>query len=995
MMQKKRNLLFLGSLTLLLIVVGVGLGGYILWAYMPDLAATSPPTPITVTLTRPVNGAVYAQTAVLDISAAAYSEQLVTQFEFWVDGVLTSIAEVDGSSTATRMNWGWSPTSSGEHVLLVRAVDGNGRINQSNVVRVTTTDVLRGVVLERYTAVANDTPETIAAAHNLTPADITAYNQNLVVGQSIPAGQIINIPQPLPPTETTNNTPAPNNAELAPPPDSYTEAAPSNPMMNWFQFYLAAAPTTAPTAPQLTAYASGCAVNLYLTDVANNEWGFTLYRLGAKTTTFVPIAQFGASQGNQPLHYSESGLTGQWEYYAVAYNAAGQTMSNLVNVAPTDPACNPPDTDSSDLQIENGELILPQPVDELYFYAASTNPSSNNRWTRFPTNPNTFIPAQGRKATVGTNLAETGAYEAWGWQDGTLIFLGSGQAPAPQDTGIGATLLPNLPSTQSNLEIIQPSRVEGESTTYWTELDTSWDILHNEFRWQSSSTLITEGIWQVSPFPFTNAPDLEPIGLVASGKIALNSGLAKFPIDFRPFVHPPQPFTSDSPVGSAELNDTTATNHQLAPLSLINMAPGEQAVNTAAINLPYFGTYYVRVIPMAGNQIYGEPSNTVQINIVPPMEIEIMEPESPPSGSPYIAKIIDFIPPVYIWHGLVGCIELTHSVKKPVHFLGVIIEVEEPTVSILCPSEDDFDLLNPFDYVEAAGEGLAKAFEWATSAWDWSVDQINYIRAEVVSFSAPFNPLCIQYQFFIENGGQKYLDSLPDELAGNLANETPQESCESVLNMGVDAAFIAHGIPPTLPKSKELMEQGHDYLVELAIETLKDLTGADCNQICRDLLSKGFDIGLGYLDNDGTSQTTSGATIRPAPGSMYEPPMILVEITRDPNFPVSEEDEFFKVCNFQGTATLADDTNKWEVGLETKSLPLPQMPLGSQLTLLLPLNVNPAQSNGIDVESYMQGSGQSAGQWQAEITTDIVFQQWVPFETPVQIPCIVGAEWHE
>jgi LysM repeat protein len=402
---------------------------------LPDVASQMPPAAMIVTLSTPPNGSTVQLNAPTLVEAQAVSGTPIAALELWVDGALAQTSPPSGvEGEPARAFWTWTPTTEGEHVLVVRAVDENDRSANSNVVRVTVS-ADAAVLNLPYTVQPGDTIETLAEDTGASAEDIIEANPG--VGGGLTPGQDITIPIPPPPQEP----PEPTGGASEPPPSGPTgnpSLTPPSRLIFWItgSLFGGAEP---PAAPTLSASVDGCSVNLFVTDQADNESGFFIYRYGPDVSDFTRIATLGSYSDTMPFQYTDEGLYGTFLYYVTAFNAAGETASNIISATVSDAACLTPEWEA--LGVQGAQITTSTEVDRLYCYFSV----DHGVWSRIPADPQSFIyPVNGSfdvsayLETLASPPPEDGvvlSLECWGWAGDALAYLGSAEQtllPQPQ-----------------------------------------------------------------------------------------------------------------------------------------------------------------------------------------------------------------------------------------------------------------------------------------------------------------------------------------------------------------------------------------------------------------------------------------------------------------------------------------------------------------------------------------------------------------------------------
>lgn len=370
----------------------------------------------------------------------------------------------------------------------------------------------------------------------------------------------------------------------------------------------------------------------------------------------------------------------------------------------------------------------------------------------------------------------------------------------------------------------------------WVE-DTTMDPdnidLPREFLWKSKSTTITGGRWELSSRPFPSDP-ASKVTLLASGN-AGSPQSGRFSINFKTLpAKPPQ-------------------------------QPGSQPVlkgKFSQVHLP--PSYYVRVVPLAGNQSTGVPSNDVKIRI----RQTDPTPTNPIVSMPQNVYRLDnlYFEPIHPQSLPWGCVIITGVDKSA--FTGLAgdtfytiyynaLQSGQP----ICP--DSYKGIGEKPWYESLADFASGGVTWASSLYA----DIKKIAVKAVAGA---------------------INAMP----GNLCNS----DCETGLMQGLNAGLIALGVPPNLPNLDELTGQGMNYLVEMAASQ----AGIDCDQTCQDAIRSGIkemtkeaekktvsnycgDVETAHSNGREPLCLPSGVTAKPAPGSASTPAMARVRITRNPD----------------------------------------------------------------------------------------------------------------
>jgi hypothetical protein len=821
--------------------------------------------PMLVTLARPASGGAYPVGGAVPIGAEAIGAEPIVSLELWVDGALAEVADRRGEGqTFVRQTWDWTVPSVGGHLLIVRAVDRLGRTADSEVVR------LVGIPDVGYRVLVSPPEGVLPGA---------------------PVGELEFIAVP------GRDAPAPAPVQLPPPPQD-VEAAASAPSS------LGEA-TSPPAAPLLTLSPNGCSTRLYITDQAANEAGFYVYRVTPGGGLFTRIATLGAHAGSGAIAYDAPKADGKQQFYASAFNAAGEAASNLVPFEPPG-ACAEV---TEGLHIEGDTLVLPEPIDLAYLYYSL----ELGKWDRLPADSHAYFEPSTDSVALGALLkGKQIVLEAWGWKDGQLVYLGSLQHSGAAD------LPPSLPSGAGAGELLgcPASSCKGDvGKTLWTDVLTIGQLGPRSFRWMAPVEGTQGGLWQVSASPFGASCSLSPEDLLLSDLIPSSGGLTTFPIDLSPLA--PKPLSASEQAQSAlgtggpivaglpGLNQNSVVEMQGSPAVVQQgsvfspvMVPLLSDTDPSIPHELLLPRYYVRVLPVQNGKPRCEPSSTVTVvyDPAPQEQIKFAAPDYSRYVSQYSLQITAYDPPIFPDENLWGCID--------------VLEVETIPGNLLnnAWASRIGDTICPKSWSGDNQQGFSGFLDDLSEAWDYVVDLYEELEGLVKEFVAKFNPLCMQAEF------------AADAVGSGDAKTTIQDACKIGASIAIEAAKAYVGIPPSLPKWDQLDDLGKDYLVELAADEFTANTGIPCDDECKDLMRDGVDLAHDSLSAGSSSGTCTsaaeahehgveplcppaGVKYRAALGAEYIPPIAWLQVTRLANSGNAPDPEPFPGCATSVTMT--------------------------------------------------------------------------------------------
>ncbi len=891
-----------------LVAVLAGSAGAFQASRIPAVGQQVPPnaTPLVVTLDTPANGATYPADALIPVRAKAAAYRPVTALELWVDGALVKRQEAPArfGQTALEALWNWQPPGEGTHTLLARAIDAAGAIGQSAVARVEVAAAAGASAL--VVAGQGDTLEGLAQEAGVTPEELAAENPGLDPDTPLQPGDEVYIPQEPPPAPPEGATPTPTPVPPAPLP-----LAPGTlgRVGFWIENQVSPAPEP-PGAPTVKASVQGCDIHLAVTDTASDEQGFFIYRLEPNASSFQRIAVLGANASNQPFQYVDQQVSGHVEYYAAAFNSAGEAPGNVCGADANAFQC----LSSSPwhtlplpvgyVRIKDGRLIVTEPYDRVYYYLSV----DGGLWARVPAAPDAFIPpmsdakalqwAQGLAGDAAAEITDaivhdkarvfdllaplqglpalqashTLELELWGWAGDSLVHLGNYTRSGVQLQAGPAQLqgLSPLPSSETDLWMCGHAGSCTEGLGWTNEVLVPWsdEDQARQFRWATDSQQAQGAVWQVTlKKPLGSTFDPAPEGLVASGTQAGKGG--SFSIDF-------------AQVGGHILPLAAAETPTLALAKIGGLSSGLEAISlvfgdqlkSAGLQLAQLPeasiTFYVRVTPMDGNQPAGKPSQPMVVHYgTKPDE---KSPFVPPPPTIHDVEIVGFEPVEFAclrW----GCTEIVRN-----DYYGLpcgsggdacLAWRNVPIGKVLCPK---------------GWKGVGEK-PWYEQLWDFvsgiadvAGQAYSVYKEGFVTSVAMTTPLCVG-------------------------------ACKDMLRVGVDASLASIGVPAELPSLATLSGTDQDYMVGF----LAQQVGTDCTEdsACRAAINAGIKQMVQKASEGGTNTACvdaatahdhgvepmclpAGVVGRPATGSEFQPARVLVKITRRADSPVVPDADYEK-----------------------------------------------------------------------------------------------------
>jgi LysM repeat protein len=864
-------------LLVLLISIGLlGAGVFVLLAQIPSIGEQLPENaaPILVRLDQPQGFTSTIWSSEVSLNVEAFSDAPLERLELWANGQLVAEFQAEQASAAY-WETGWTPGAVGEYNLFVRAYDRGGRSAASNVLRITSLET-PGAFFD-YTVKQGDSLESIAEFFTVEPTSLEQANPalDMLAGTSI----VIPIAQASAP-----------QAQPVSPSAGLVNLSPGNHVIDDLKFWLKdliGSSGDLPPAPFLSAafstQAAGCDVQLTIRELSDQAFGYFIYRADG-SGNFQRIASLERGNGNS-LSYNDPDRRGLETYYAAAFNPAGESPSAPVSVDPAALNCGAA-AGTPVLQLHGSMLTIPGGIESVYFYISI----NYGEWQRAPALDGWFLPVEDQQVDISPLL--TGfdqlpphtslRLEVWGWSSGVLTKIGS------LDTLLSSTELFGCPTPGVCLQGLG-----------WTNQLTIYPEAEDhqvEFTWSTDALGAASGIWQVSTEPFPDNYTLTPPGLLVSGPAgAASSGNpangSRFILDIGDLAD-----LLDDPTQLEMHVPNLETGWLLNGLSLSTKPSFLPGLTGEGLNGLVF---YVRVIPLSGNEVVGEPSDPVVVYYQP--EIEQVNPlvEYPVPPDIYDIEVVEFtpiVPPTLDW----GCMvirEIDHDTFVS-HFFS-LTESAEDAYERYAAAMNSQTPICPSSYMGVGEKPWYESmWDFASSALSWVSEAYESIKSEVISTIA------------------SSLDALPLVECGS--------GCEALLKQGLNAGMVALGIPPELPNLDELTEQGMDYLVE----TVAAEAGIDCDETCREIIRDGIeefveqaqqatvkavcqDVEYAHAHGKEPLCLPEGITATPAPGSVTQPATVTIQITRKPE-PAEVEssflDEYTYRLNFNAETYIGSDT---------------------------------------------------------------------------------------
>jgi hypothetical protein len=851
-----------------LALAGIVAVGAVWWSTRPApppsvITSTTAPPRIPILVTAEHAGGPSVATGVpTTISAHALAAIAISALELWSQDGRVAVKRAERTRQAMYASWHWTPKESGETLLFARAIDSEGRVAQSNVIRL----VVRAA---DGVAVTEAAPQVVLAALQSQPF-LTAAAPRVAPGAVEPE------------------------------------------------------PVLAFEPPKATATLNECMITVDVAGVPAAAGGLALYQLGPATATFVPILAFPTGDGAVSVEALVA--PGTHLFSVSAFDGDSEVFSAPLTLEAAEGCATAGWSGSARLMDGELVVEPAVAVDSAYLYArvddgvAIRIPSDPHTFI-LPAGDGTLTLGPHLPPMTGQKLD----IEAWGWVEGQLVQLGAGTwvaPPKPTATvgGVPAELTTSpfhpswpLPSNVTTLHHKTPSiygaseegvlgsgefgyklLTEGTIASYGngTYGSTTFD-----FRWTTQLPGVTAVMWQVLPYPASPSSDLTPPFLVDAKTWLVPQGAAEgeFTIDFEPYLAGADGAAAidaeeaKQSVGSALASVLTGPTGLPGPPQA-NSAPGDPVALAGALSLDLsmapagveqevgglpvsFGntSFHVRVIPLQGISA-GIASNNVRFDVVPSQAVDL---GGVPTSLAPPKVTFEFTPPLAADAAFSRCVvvkELTDAFELPAKgsFWYPIASTYQqaagdPTQKFCYePDEDD----------EGGLLGAFQAFvEFVADAVDFVATAYEDIKAAIVSVLAA-----------------------PCGLIG-----IDQGTCDVVAEAALTVVLVAAGIPPSIPNFAAVVDGMKGDLANAVVSLAADLPGVAtaCDAVatgskgsdqvptCHELAAQAIDELIVHVEAQVSNAaaksagvlTYPGVVFVPHPEGIWHPPTFTVTVT--------------------------------------------------------------------------------------------------------------------
>ncbi len=783
---------------------------------------TLPRSGLVVTLSRPG----FVTTPVTDGSDNAFVVSVTAETSVAAVELLAGATVVDRIVPEDRVanrtdRLVWHPDGDGTTTVVARAYGADGRIGQSNPLRV---DVRPDLAIAGLVHVVTTPGETIADVAGRYGADVStvvAWNQLTEAGPgaALPTGTELDIPIDLPPTAPASPS---SNAKGIRRSTSGTRSLPPLP-----------SDLTLAAAPHLAVTVDGCGATIDTT-AGSGDQDLYLLRVPPTGGAYEAIAKLTTQSVAVPVG---PGI----HDFVVAAGDAGALVawSDPVAVAVDDPGCS---GWQGTARLAGGRLVIDGSAEpESAYLYLSTSPGD---WVR--------VPAEG-----SVPRGEDGGYdftpvlpplpgstlrlEAWGRTNGQLELLGTGTytPPAPPDgtsdhtvpataIGIGDDIA--LPKAQ--LWWLRPSdwKHGGDPPKAVTSGEVpGTPTLH--FQWTAPTPAVTHGIVQVTSASVPPTAGPSPGGVLVQKTVTGNGGT--FDLDFAKVLEAylaaqngqvtdigslaTQSYQTIAGLGDSIGSTTTITASphpfDLDPTDDFDLQDGGGV---------FHQLFVVRVVPMAGDSWGGLVSNDVELDVTPSGALV-----APAGARPYSLDVQLVTPPRPPDPSKMNCWEFAGWTDTTALQQHLDAEAKAAEASFSGVNLGPYTVWKTL--VTAVGNG-------PICAGCYHIGNLTVgVAGADCSDSGFFDDLFDAFKTFVNMLSSAFafikaqiIDLVVSATGCKAAGDTAASICSTLAEAVLDAALASLGIPPSLPNWDQLIAAAEGDIVALGVGLATQL-GVPCD----------------------------------------------------------------------------------------------------------------------------------------------------------------------
>lgn len=888
-MKKSWAIFIIITVLIVACIASIGIGVFFLTRIPPvETQVYEGSTPVHVLLSAPSSLNGWPLNTFIPLQVEAYGGGTISSIELYINGHLyQKVNTPDGwNQPEFTAAWNWQPGTTGSFILLAKSTNTLGGTGISNPIRLEVIDATN--TISPYFPKEGETLQSIAGSEQVDITELEKANPSLGdPAQVLPIDIPINLPNPpdpvtnptiisgfpilwtgVPPQVNPNTLPQPDIEESNPPQGFHIPSVQD--LQFWIDKTVPGKTASLPLEPFIKATFSGCDVTLQLTnityfsdskdplvDTSVNESGFFVYQ-SQDGKPFKRLDTLPAVTNSVTWQYWDgyplSDQFGMVTYAISAFNTAGETMSAPATLALDQANCQSKERISgSNIQLENGKLILPYSMDLAYLYLSI----NDTRSIRIPEGDRMFLPSSGVELNLydyfDTLLSSFSAadfdisMEVWGWVGSELKFVGI------YKTTIHRSVL--LVCSQEG-----EGKCSGNGDGEWlTEINFSdqkpiKDQVY-EFKWISSQTSKTNEVcyqFAAGPFPDEtfwnmNKPISSGCGYILSDNKYIVSNEETFTRSMGSLLYPTSPPEYIGWGAGSEVGDYNSNWFQS------NYKQGSAF------------TIYVRVLPKSEKYDYSRFSNTVILHNSTPPEPSALPPLASPYPSLYEVEILQdtYIPPTFETEENWGCVVIDDDPNNPAN-----------NGRTVCPpaigSEDD---CAGIPEALCLLQGLGNAVLFVFDHFVFSFNMIKWEMTEVISSAIPYchdyGPCRKVVEETVENlvyygtGLPPHTETTEDLFAGWIGGQFVSSVSPYAQEMGLSEEMLNEKCGPDCKKMIGMK----------VIEVIRIKKSMESQNACANAYEA-------YFHNKQAMCLDPSITVHPAAGSGNYPAGITVKVTR-------------------------------------------------------------------------------------------------------------------
>ena len=483
------------------------------------------------------------------------------------------------------------------------------------------------------------------------------------------------------------------------------------------------------------------------------------------------------------------------------------------------------------------------------------------------------------------------------------------------------TTQPHLPPTAKlafGLAVLDKKKLTWGST----ELIFDKNTAQAKLVWETADAGAYQWRWQIARQPFPAGGGLPPAGLLNEGEAAYD----QFALDLTPYI---PAGGATPPAGPKKKSPPTGQGGSAQSVAMMP-AQSNVIVNTQTVFSTIPAIFHIRLAAFQNGKAVGLVSNAVTADYQPGSSIhedifkkmgedQAKEQQAKAllvqAKKTFELKILSFQPAIFPNPNRWGCVVV---VSNPYAGLLHPLGTYHPGKEYCPPVDPSTQQKSTADWVWEGVKGYGKA-------WDGLSGYYNGAKSWLASQIA---------------------DHVPCEWLGKKLESKCHDAVEQLASYAISAGLAALGLPPSLPDLSALNEAGKgkvaDAAAEFSCQTFES-NGGQCTPELRAQLKKYYKMALDELQKKlaenlkheahepgcGDAQTAgehgrlplpcftdfAGTAVKPATGSVYEPPRVKVKVTRKTAQPKGLDE-----CDSMWVSLFL--SNKFEGGmLSGKSLP--------------------------------------------------------------------------